>query len=90
MFINIQALESKSEWEYHYKFNGYPEKNYNFFEENPQYKERGEMSAFLKGHQLFRENFYLSNEQVFCQLQRQREAHQVALALQLLRWHQFV
>ena len=61
MFINIQTLESKSEWESHYKFNWYPEKKYNFFEENPQYKERGEMQAFLRGHQLIRGNFYLSN-----------------------------
>jgi len=57
MNINIQALESKSEWETHYKFTWYPEKKYNFFEENPQYKERGEMRAFLKGHQLMREIF---------------------------------
>ena len=61
MNINIQALEKKSEWESHYKFKWYPEKKYNFFKENPQYKEQGEMTAFLKGHQLFRENFYLSN-----------------------------
>jgi len=61
MNINIEALENKSEWESHYKFTWYPEKNYAFFKENPQYKERGEMKAFLKDHQLFRQNFYLSN-----------------------------
>ena len=61
MNLNIEALENKSEWESHYKFTWYPEKKYNFFEENPQYKEQGEMQAFLKGHQLIRENFYLSN-----------------------------
>ena len=60
MYINIQTLKNKSEWESNYKFTWYPEKKYNFFKENPQYKERGEMHAFLKGHQLFRENFYLS------------------------------
>ena len=47
MFINIQSLESKSEWESHYKFTWYPEKKYNFFEENPQYKERGEMLSLI-------------------------------------------
>ena len=41
----------------------HPEKKYNFFEDNPQYSERGEMRAFLKGHQLIRENFYLSNNE---------------------------
>ena len=39
MNIDIQALENKSEWESHYKFTWYPEKKYNFFKENPQYKE---------------------------------------------------
>ena len=48
MNINIQALENKSEWESHYKFTWYPEKKYNFFDENPQYKEKGEMRAYLK------------------------------------------
>ena len=61
MNLNIQALENRSEWESHYKFNWYPEKKYDFFEENPQYKEKGEMQAFLKGHQLVIENFYLIN-----------------------------
>tara|TARA_B100000161_G_scaffold170776_1_gene122408 strand:- start:177 stop:719 length:543 start_codon:yes stop_codon:yes gene_type:complete len=61
MNIDIQALKAKSDWDSRYKFSWYPEKKYNFFEENPQYQEKGEMKAFLKGHQLVRENFYLSN-----------------------------
>ena len=61
MFINIEALENKRAWEAHYKFSWYPEKKYTFFDENPQYKERGEMQAFIKGHQLIREKFYLSD-----------------------------
>ncbi len=61
MNINIEALESKKEWESHYKFTWYPEKRYSFFEENPKYKEKGEMQAYIKGHQLIREKFYLSD-----------------------------
>ena len=61
MYINIEALKNKKEWESHYKFNWYPEKEYNFFKENPKYKEKGEMQAYIKGHQLIRENFYLSD-----------------------------
>ena len=61
MYINIEGLENKKEWESHYKFTWYPEKKYSFFEENPKYKEKGEMHAFIKGHQLIRENFYLSD-----------------------------
>ena len=41
MNIKIQALENKSEWESHYKFTWYPEEKYDFFQENPQYKEQG-------------------------------------------------
>ena len=61
MFINIEALENKKEWESHYKFTWYPEKKYSFFKENPKYKEKGEMQAFIRGHQLIREKFYLSD-----------------------------
>ena len=60
MNLNIQSLENKSEWDSHYKFSWYPEKKYNFFKENPQYNEQGEMQAFIRGHQLIRQNFYLS------------------------------
>ena len=61
MNINIEALENKKEWESHYKFTWYPEKKYTFFDENPEFKEKGEMKAYIKGHQLIRENFYLSS-----------------------------
>ena len=61
MNINIEAIDNKSEWESHYKFTWYPEKKYSFFEENPNYKEKGEMKAYISGHQLIREKFYLSD-----------------------------
>ena len=38
MNINIQALESKSEWESHYKFSWYPEKNIIFLTKIPSIK----------------------------------------------------
>ena len=63
MNIKIQALENKSQWESHYKFTWYPEKKYNFFDENPQFKAQGEMRAFLRGHQLMRENFYFTDNE---------------------------
>ena len=61
MFLKVEALENENEWEPHYKFSWYPEKKYTFFEENPKYKEKGEMQAFIRGHQLIREKFYLSD-----------------------------
>jgi hypothetical protein len=63
MNIKIQALENKSQWESHYKFIWYPEKKYNFFDENPQFKAQGEMQAFLRGHQLIRESFYFTDNE---------------------------
>tara|TARA_Y100000813_G_C24099898_1_gene322441 strand:+ start:49 stop:591 length:543 start_codon:yes stop_codon:yes gene_type:complete len=61
MNLAIQSIENKKAWESHFKFIWYPEKKYNFFDENQQYKERGEMKAILNGHQLLRESFYLSD-----------------------------
>ena len=58
---NIEAIEKKKKWESHYKFSWYPEKKYSFFDDNPRYKEKGEMKAYIKGHQLIREKFYLSD-----------------------------
>ena len=61
MFLNIEALENKTEWESHYKFTWYPKKKYSFFIENPKYKEKGELRAYIRDHQLIREKFYLSD-----------------------------
>ena len=61
MYINIESIDNKKDWEPHYKFTWYPEKKYSFFDEHPNYKEKGEMQAFIKDHQLIRENFYLSD-----------------------------
>ena len=86
MNLNIQALENKTEWESHYKFNWYPEKKYDFFEENPQYKERGEMRALLKGHQLIREKFYLSNDEGISNI-RQVDEHEMIFESSYNDWY---
>ena len=86
MNINIQALENKSEWESRYKFTWYPEKKYPFFKENPQYKEQGEMQAFLKGHQLVRENFYLSDVQGISNI-KQVDEHEMIFESSYQDWY---
>ena len=86
MNISIQALENKNEWESHYKFTWYPEKKYNFFEENPQYKEEGEMEAYLKGHQLFRGGFYLSNASGISNI-RQVDEHEMIFESSYEDWY---
>ena len=62
MNLKIESLESKNAWESHYKFTWHPSDKYSFFEDNPEFKEKGEMKAYLQGHQLIRENFYLSDK----------------------------
>ena len=86
MNINIQALENQSKWESYYKFIWYPEEKYNFFQENPQYKERGEMKAFLRGHQLVRENFYLSNVEGISNI-RQVDEHEMIFESSYEDWY---
>ena len=86
MNINIESIKSKSEWESHYKFTWYPEKTYSFFEENPQFKERGEMSALLKGHQLIRENFYLSNKKGISNI-KQVDEHEMIFESSYNDWY---
>ena len=86
MNINIEPIESKSEWESHYKFTWYPEKTYSFFEENPQFKDKGEMYAFLKGHQLIRDNFYLSNEEGISNI-RQVDEHEMIFESSYKDWY---
>ena len=86
MNLNIQALETKSEWESHYKFIWYPEKKYDFFKKNPQYKEEGEMRAFLKGHQLIRESFYLSDDQGISNI-KQVDEHEMIFESSYEDWY---
>ncbi len=86
MNINIQALENKTEWESYYKFTWYPEKKYDFFNDNPQYKEQGEMRACLKGHQLVRENFYLSNVEGISNI-RQVDEHEMIFESSYEDWY---
>ena len=62
------------------------EKKYNFFEENPQYKERGELHAFLKGHQLKRENFYLSDDEGISNI-KQVDEHEMIFESSYKDWY---
>ena len=86
MNINIEALENNKEWESQYKFTWYPEKKYKFFDENPNYKEQGEMKASLKGHQLVRENFYLSDVNGISNI-RQVDEHEMIFESSYNDWY---
>ena len=86
MFLNIESLENKNEWESHYKFTWYPEKKYNFFEDHPKYQEKGEMKAFIKGHQLKRESFYLSNVEGISNI-KQVDEHEIIFESSYEDWY---
>tara|TARA_Y100001970_G_scaffold291979_1_gene431336 strand:+ start:1226 stop:1768 length:543 start_codon:yes stop_codon:yes gene_type:complete len=86
MFLKIEALENKNPWQSHYKFSWYPEKKYTFFDENPKYSERGEMTAFIQGHQLVREKFYLSNSKGISNI-KQIDEHEMIFESSYENWH---
>ena len=76
MNLKIESLESKNAWESHYKFTWQPSEKYSFFKENPEYKEKGEMKAYIQGHQLIRENFYLGDKKGISNI-RQVDEHEM-------------
>ena len=86
MNLKIESLESKNAWESHYKFTWQPSEKYSFFKENPEYKERGEMKAYIQGHQLIRENFYLSDKKGISNI-RQVDEHEMIFESTYDNWH---
>ena len=61
MLLKIENLNNNNPWQSHYKFTWNPSKKYKFFKDNPRFHEKGEMKAYIQGHQLIREKFYLSD-----------------------------
>ena len=86
MNLKIESLESKKPWESHYKFTWQPSEKYSFFKENPEYKEKGEMKAYIQGHQLIRENFYLSDKKGISNI-RQVDEHEMIFESTYDNWH---
>ena len=86
MNLKIESLESKNAWESHYKFTWKPSEKYSFFKENPEYKEKGEMKAYIQGHQLIRENFYLSDKKGISNI-RQVDEHEMIFESTYDNWH---
>ena len=86
MNLKIESLESKNAWESHYKFTWQPSEKYTFFKENPEYKEKGEMKAYIQGHQLIRENFYLSDKKGISNI-RQVDEHEMIFESTYDNWH---
>ena len=86
MNLKIESLESKNAWESHYRFTWHPCDQYTFFEDNPEFKEKGEMEAYLQGHQLIRENFYLSDKKGISNI-RQVDEHEMIFESTYDNWH---
>ena len=86
MNLKIESLESKNAWESHYKFTWQPSEKYSFFKENPEYKDKGEMKAYIQGHQLIRENFYLSDKKGISNI-RQVDEHEMIFESTYDNWH---
>ena len=86
MNLQIESLESNKPWESHYKFSWYPNEKYDFFEDNPQFTEKGEMKAHIQGHQLIRENFYLSRQRGVSNI-RQVDEHEMIFESSYDNWY---
>tara|TARA_Y100001978_G_scaffold14021_1_gene11082 strand:+ start:660 stop:1202 length:543 start_codon:yes stop_codon:yes gene_type:complete len=86
MFLKIESLENKDPWQSHYRFSWYPEKKYHFFDENPKYSEKGEMKAYIQGHQLIREKFYLSDSKGISNI-KQVDEHEMIFESSYDNWH---
>ena len=86
MNLKIESLESKNAWESHYKFSWHPLNKYSFFTENPNFKEKGVMKAYIKGHQLIRENFYLSDKKGISNI-RQVDEHEMIFESSYDDWY---
>ena len=86
MNLKIESLESKNAWESHYKFTWNSTDKYSFFDDNPEFKEKGEMRAYLQGHQLIRENFYLSDKKGISNI-RQVDEHEMIFESSYDDWY---
>ena len=86
MNLKIEGLTNKNEWKSHYKFTWSPSDKYEFFSENPEFKESGEMEAYLKDHQLIREKFYLSEKNGISNI-RQVDEHEMIFESTYDNWH---
>ena len=86
MNLKIESIESKKAWESHYKFTWHPSDKYTFFEDNPEFKEKGVMEAYLQGHQLIRENFYLSDKKGISNI-KQVDEHEMIFESSYDNWH---
>jgi len=86
MNLKIEGLTNKNEWKSHYKFSWSPSEKYEFFNENPEFKESGEMEAYLKDHQLIREKFYLSEKNGISNI-RQVDEHEMIFESSYEDWY---
>ena len=86
MFLKIEAISDENPWQSHYKFSWSPDKKYSFFDENPEYKEKGTMKAYIQGHQLIREQFYLSDSRGKSNI-KQVDEHEMIFESTYDQWH---
>ena len=86
MNLKIEGLTNKDEWKSHFKFSWSPSGKYEFFDENPEFSESGEMEAYLKDHQLIREKFYLSNKKGISNI-KQVDEHEMIFESSYEDWY---
>ena len=86
MYINIEkSTKSKPEYE-NYCFRWWCENEDDFFIKRPTYKNKGVINARIEGHQLFRENSYLSDSSGISNI-RQVDEHELIFESNYDDWY---
>ena len=86
MYINVSKLiQSESECDY-YRFKWWCDDKKDFFIKRPTYKSEGEITARLRGHQLIRDSYYLSDSSGISNI-RQVDEHELIFESNYDNWH---
>ena len=76
MFLKIEFVEIRDDCSANYKFSWWPLEEYKFFSKHSLFRKQGEMNAYLSGHQLIRDEFYLSSSKGISNI-RQIDEHEL-------------
>tara|TARA_Y100001970_G_C14243567_1_gene866445 strand:- start:2575 stop:3129 length:555 start_codon:yes stop_codon:yes gene_type:complete len=85
MFIKVEKNQLKDNEDGQYKFSWWPLKEYEFFKIHSKYKQEGQMQAHISGHQLIREQFYLSDKKGISNI-KQIDEHELVFESNYDQW----
>jgi hypothetical protein len=81
MFVRVEMYAETKQGEAAYRLSWWPEEDYGFFTQKPQFRPRGCTDAYLCGHQLLRSQDFIEGIPINSQI-RQVDEHEVILESQ--------